>query len=328
MDNSYYTGKAAKPKKDLWKDLPDKIEFNKETGYVAQQGLIDAVNVALILNRPLLLTGEPGTGKSTLAKSLAYELDCKELELKVEIKSTTTAKDLFYTFDHIGWFNTRDNDNNQIHARNFLTLTGLGKAIFDAAKELPEKVIPPDYKRSSQLRSVVLIDEIDKAPRDVPNDLLNEIENFHFRVSEIDNVKIEAEKKYCPIIIITSNSESSLPDAFLRRCVFYNIELPDDETLKKILVSRLGGDIKEDDLFLKDAIGLMHEMRKHKDFEKKPGVSELIDFLAVLRPEIKLNHSLKTNLELVRKNMSCLIKNQVSQKTKDDVFSRWQKRHS
>lgn len=323
MIKPYYTGTATEPKPGLWKLLPEKRKFNNETGYIAQAGLIDAVNVALTLNQPLLLTGEPGTGKSTLARSLSFELGCEDHDLKVEIKSTTTAKDLFYTFDHIGWFNTRHIEEKNVEARDFLRLTGLGKAIFDAAANPPQKIAPNGYLQTEQKRSVVLIDEIDKAPRDVPNDLLNEIEHLYFKVPEIDNTKVEADPKFRPIIIITSNSEKSLPDAFLRRCIFYNIDLPDNATLMKILHSRFKEVIGDDDLFLKEAINLMHTLRNEKELDKKPGVAELIDFVAVTKPLLKNKERLSSNLQLVQEKISCLLKNPISAKKRERMLENW-----
>lgn len=323
--NPYFNGAATAPTPQGWRKLPKRREFDQASGYICQPGLIDAVNVALALGQPLLLTGEPGTGKSTLAKNIAFELGCDDLELKVEIKSSTTAKDLFYTFDHIGWFNSKSIDGVTPDARDYIRLTGLGKALLFACQQVPTALVGEGFKRGEQRRSVVLIDEVDKAPRDVPNDLLNEIEHMYFKVPEINNVEVKADAAFRPIVIITSNSEKVLPDAFLRRCVFYNIEFPDEETLRRILVSRFSQHLNNDSQLLKDAISLLNILRQSRELDKKPGLSELIEFVEVVRHHTTAETGLRSLPELVKAKLSCLVKCRLDPVRTDMLLAQWQK---
>lgn len=319
----YFKGNATAPSANAWKKLPKRKDFAKASGYISQPGLIDAVNVALALGQPLLLTGEPGTGKSSLAKNIAYELGCDELDLKVEIKSTTTAKDLFYTFDHIGWFNQRSMKGKTPDPTHFIAFTGLGKALIQAADDVPAALKLAGLQGLKKQRTVVLIDEIDKAPRDVPNDLLNEIEHMYFKVPEIGNAEVKANPALRPIVIITSNSEKVLPDAFLRRCIFFNIEFPDEATLLQILISRFKGETHSDSALFEDAISLLIRLRKTPELDKKPGLSELIEFVEVVRHNLKPNTRLITQPELIKAKMSALIKSRLEEKRKEAIVSDW-----
>jgi MoxR-like ATPase len=178
------------------------------------------VNVALTLSQPLLVTGAPGTGKTGLAASIAYELDLGK-PLKFETKSNSVSRELFYTYDALGRFQAKETglDASPIH---YFTYNALGEAILRAnAPEAVQRFLSKDFKHVGKQQSIVLIDEVDKAPRDFPNDLLNEIEHMYFRIPELGNVVISADPAMWPIVVITSNSEKTLPDPFLRRCIFY-----------------------------------------------------------------------------------------------------------
>ena len=191
-------------------------------GYVAAPALRDAVNVSIALGQPLLLTGEPGTGKTRLAFSIAHELGLGAPRI-FHTKTTSTARDMFYRYDSLGHFHDAQlKDTGKIDVRQYITYEALGQAIID----------------SKNKRSVVLIDEVDKAPRDLPNDVLNELENMQFTIKETGE-SFEAHESNRPIMILTSNSEKNLPDAFLRRVVYYHIPFPDKETLEKIITNRL-----------------------------------------------------------------------------------------
>jgi len=171
-------------------------------GYLPDQGLVDAVNVALLLRQPLLLTGEPGTGKSQLAASVAYQLGLAP-PMVFETKSTSVARDLFYHFDNIGRFRAAQTPGAAADPVLFLTLNALGHAI--ALANPPSDVghiLPPIYRHEEQRQSVVLIDEIDKAPRDFPNDILNEIERLFFRIPELGNVDVRARPNLRPIVVM------------------------------------------------------------------------------------------------------------------------------
>lgn len=212
--------------------------------YLAEPGLRDAVNVAVTLGLPLLVTGEPGTGKTQLAWSVAYELGLGR-PLVFSAKTTSVASDLFYRYDALGHFRQSRFGSEDLPAMSFVDFEALGIAtllMMDPVEADP--YLPAREKGTSPRRAVVLIDEIDKAPRDLPNDILREIETMTFRVKESGLTfppEGLADPRYRPIVIVTSNSEKNLPDAFLRRCAFFHISFPDKERLTEIVNRRFGG---------------------------------------------------------------------------------------
>jgi MoxR-like ATPase len=272
-------------------EKPPQFEFGKAffyrvhepSGYLPDAGLVDAVNVALLLGQPLLVTGEPGTGKTQLAGAVAYQLGLDE-PLLFETKSTTTARDLFYTFDHVGRFRSAQS-GGVVDVRNFLSFNALGEAILRAQDpDTVRHIVSNNFPLCPPRRSVVLIDEIDKAPRDFPNDILNEIDRLFFRIPELYGEVVEVrDERYRPILILTSNSEKSLPDAFLRRCIFFSIPFPDESRLQQIILKRLGERITADAALMRDSIAFLLALRSENvGLRKKPGTAEMLNWMAAM----------------------------------------------
>ncbi len=232
--------------------------FNSTKQYVASEQLLSSVNVAIALQKPLLIKGEPGTGKTMLAEAVAQSLG-KKLVIW-NIKSTTKAQDGLYMYDTIqrlydGQFGEEGVDD----IARYIKLGKLGEA-FEADEQV-----------------VLLIDEIDKADLEFPNDLLWELDQMEFYIHE---TKRTVKAKHRPIVIITSNAEKELPDAFLRRCIFHYIDFP-DETLMEEIVRVHYPDVE--DRLLKEAMDVFYEIRTFRDIRKKPSTSELIDWINALQ---------------------------------------------
>lgn len=225
--------------------------------YVISEPLKNAVNVTIALKRPLLIRGEPGTGKTLLAHSIAKGLD-KRLIIW-NIKSTTKAQEGLYVYDTVQRLNdSRFGDRDVSDIKQYIKLGKLGQAFVS-----PEQV-------------ALLIDEIDKADMEFPNDLLNELEEMSFYIPET-NETITATHR--PIVVITSNAEKELPDAFLRRCIFHYIEFPNPELMEEIVRVHFPN-IKDN--LLHEALKAFYKLRGIDDFRKKPSTSELIDWIHAL----------------------------------------------
>jgi MoxR-like ATPase len=329
MGYPLYTGTPGVPRPGTRVRIPGsrRAEQTRSDGYLADPGLVDAVNVALLLGQPLLLTGEPGTGKTQLAYSLAWELGLDE-PLKFETKSTSTASDLFYTYDALGRFHAAQTSEGSRRTLDYLTYNALGIAILRANTEAAVRAyVSDDFIHGGRSQSVVLIDEIDKAPRDFPNDLLNEVESMYFRVPELGNALIKADPELAPILVITSNSEKNLPDAFLRRCIYYHIPFPDPQRLTRIIEGRVGQFVGRSNGFLTDALDLFERLRDPAvGLRKKPATAEILSWLLALRelaPESE--NPLADAPESAGRTISSLIKTAEDQELARAVVERWKK---
>jgi MoxR-like ATPase len=283
MTNWHLTGTLEDQRHERWKHLPKPAMagLTGAEGYRTHPALIDAINVALALGQPLFVTGEPGCGKTELGNYVAWALDLGRA-IRFDTKSTMTSRDLFYQVDTLDRFHAAQTGGNT-DPRFFITYQALGLAILNAnSKKDVADLVCERFEHTGPIRSVVLIDEIDKAPRDVPNDLLTEVENMRFFIPELDRT-VAADPAMRPILVITSNSEKALPDAFLRRCVYYHIPFPADDELSEIAAARIAALPRDSDL-VGDVIMLFGFVRHARQrLRKNPGTAELLGFLQALR---------------------------------------------
>lgn len=306
------------------------IKLNADPiNYVADEALVQAVEIAIALGKPLVVSGEPGTGKTQLAHYVASQLykqtkndalPFSEKAMVYNTKSGSVASDLFYNYDAVGHFRNKEDKP----ASQFIELRALGLAIGMAhgreSKQLDCLSTLRQYEilNTKPQSSVVLIDEIDKAPRDFPNDLLNEIENYEFDIKELNQTIRKPDSDARIIIIMTSNSEKNLPNAFLRRCVFYHIPFPDKEKLMNITRKRMAvGDASYDRIIIQ-AIDKFNEYRQ-QSVNKKPATSEFLDWMNILKEFGLLNNGALGNYSSpgeTRKYQSSL---NVLFKSKEDI---------
>ena len=282
--NTYGNGESGKLEPFVAND-----NLNKPELYFPSEGLKAAVNVSLALGQPLLLTGEPGTGKTQLAYHVAHFFGLNE-PLVFNAQTTSTATDLFYRYDALAHFQVSQNakiDPLSMTAEKrlemvepFINFNALGKAI------------------KEKTRVVVLIDEVDKAPRDFPNDLLAAIEKLSFKVPELNNREYTTDPSVRPIIILTSNSEKNLPDAFLRRVIYFHIDFPEKLDLMRILIQKTS--ISQDKA---DAL-VGHFLKvRGMGLKKKPATAEMLAWAVLLTsmgfPIEKLNGDLSKEKDLL-----------------------------
>ena len=233
-------------------------KFRGSSDYVASNELMNAVNVAIALEKPLLIKGEPGTGKTMLAQSIADALDMPLIIWS--IKSTTKAQEGLYMYDTVQrLYDSQFGEGDVSDISQYIKLGKLGEAF------------------TSDQQAVLLIDEIDKADLEFPNDLLWELDRMEFYISE---TKETVRTKHRPIVIITSNAEKELPDAFLRRCIFHYIEFPTEDKMREIINVHFGN---VDQKLVNEALKAFYDIRQMRDIQKKPSTSELLDWIQALQ---------------------------------------------
>lgn len=291
---------ADPPDSAAWRDLPPPAvdQWSGPEDYQVDPALWSAIETALQLGLPLLVTGEPGCGKTELANYLGWRLGTSiprglddegrstwEHALRFDVKSDTRARDLFYTIDlverfHAGGVGTGA-DSARLDPLNFIRFNALGRALIYGREpdEFAARLLPWQAHPGAPQRSVVLIDEIDKAPSDVPNDLLMEIDRMRFLITELNRVVV-APAAMRPILVITSNTERPLPDAFLRRCAYYHIPFPGRERIIEIVAARLGA--PPGSTLVEEAVAAFTSLRA-LPLRKKPATAELLGFIHALR---------------------------------------------
>jgi MoxR-like ATPase len=266
--------------------MTDFHRFRGTGSYLTNEALESAVNCALVLERPLLIKGEPGTGKTLLAEAIAEAIGAPLIPWHV--KSTTRAQDGLYIYDTVQrLYDSRFGDGDVRDIKRYIKLGPLGQAF------------------SAPTRVVLLIDEVDKADLEFPNDLLHELDRMRFRVQETNEDVVAKER---PVVVITSNNEKELPDAFLRRCVFHFIDFPEPEFMRRIVA------VHHPDLersLVDQVLRAFYEIRGASRLRKRPSTSELIDWIAVLRKagvsEVKLDKTLPFLGTLLKKEQDMVV---------------------
>lgn len=240
------------------------MQFNSTDNYIASSALKQAVNAAIMLEKPLLIKGEPGTGKTMLAEELAKSLDTELIQW--HIKSTTKAQQGLYEYDAVSRLRDSQLGDERVHnISNYIVKGKLWQAF--------------TYADQHGKRPVLLIDEIDKADIEFPNDLLLELDKMEFHVYETSERVVAKER---PIVIITSNNEKELPDAFLRRCFFHYIDFPSADEMQQIIDVHYPN-VKQD--LVRQALEVFFNLREANGLKKKPSTSELLDWLKLLMAE-------------------------------------------
>ncbi len=366
MQSSEYDAYAWPPR-DATSDRSARMRFEdirEGQRYIPHRQVVDAVNVARALGKPLLVVGEPGTGKTRLASSIAWQLGLAG-PFKFVAKSTSAARDLFYGYDALARFYLAQTEGKAgapapgpmqsptetrrpLSALDFIEYAALGKAILRALPRdevrgfLPISAFDPGslfHHPGAPQRSVVVIDEIDKAPRDFPNDLLDEIDNLQFRVPELNPDLATPpirEPALKPIIVVTSNRERQLPDAFLRRCVFVPIPFPPrrekgappgagytiDDIVDRHVAERLGA-VSGGALF-NSAVDFFMRLRGLGDLQKMPATAELLDWIeALAKAAPQQGSDLRQMPELLQRTLSALAKTEPDRERAQELARSW-----
>ena len=356
--DEFYKGEAGYRHKDPMAMLPPVLPRHESSKYLPEHGLIRAVNVAFLMGQPLLVTGPPGCGKTALAYSIANE---HGMEVhKVSVRSSTTLEDLFYEFDHLARFRDSQAGGERPLA-SYLRFVGLGVAILkaggpDAGVEVHEggalmqaegstsrsvgsvggasggskgsgrgmvfrDLVMAEFPVKKPTASVVLVDEIDKAPRDTPNDMLGWLETMSFYVKELGitirlpgngrkSEEIEGGGYVAPFVVFTSNSEKSLPEPFLRRCVYFDINSPGSEKLIQIVSNRVGEKL-DGSVFAQDAVSILRDLeRVDSGIKRKPGVAEFLGWLVMLKERcgLKKGTRIRDRREILKDSLAVLLK--------------------
>lgn len=264
----------------------DIIRFKGTDDYIIDEELKSTMNIAIEMGKPLLVKGEPGTGKTALAEAIAEALE-KPL-ITWSIKSTTKAQDGLYQYDVVRRLYDSELGNEGVEdIKKYIKPGKIGEAF------------------TSDVQCVLLIDEIDKADLEFPNDLLWELDRMEFYIPETDET---VKAKHAPIVIITSNAEKELPDAFLRRCAFYYIAFPDKNLMEKIVIAHYP-DIEQ--TLMQQVIDAFYYVREYFELRKKPSTSELLDWIRALKLSGVSTENLRQDLPL----MSFLLKKDEDRET-------------
>jgi MoxR-like ATPase len=315
--------------------------------YIPDPKLVKAVNLAIKLNRPLLLEGEPGCGKTRLADAISHEFTRTYLEGETDdrgnqlwwnyyvwnVKSVGQARDGLYNFDAIA--RLRDSQLIGADPQNLKKILGddyqkLTERLTDKRKYVTLGKLGQALAQQDVIRPIVLIDEIDKADSDFPNDLLVELDRLSFEIPETGEIypQSDAEIKPKPIVIITSNQERPLPEPFLRRCLYYYLSFPDKIQLGEIIKSRFGDKIQEQQNLIDKTIAHVQQIRtllEKQPGSKLPGTSELMDFLTILKDESATQGV--NDLETLHENphlLGIILKTQADQKIYQDARQKGQ----
>lgn len=351
---------AVKSEKPPVLRTPFAASYPDPAKYLPAPGLCEALDAAMLLGMPLLLTGEPGTGKTQAARWLAWRLGAPLL--RHDVKSTTAGRDLLYAFDEVARFRDASAAASGGGGRalvDYVCFSALGEAILRtlpraaavvplrAGAAIPQaafaaprdgiaigkeaieqnddprvaQLLPgdPGFAKGGPEHCVVLIDELDKAPRDTPNDLLAEVESLSFELPEL-GLRIAADPAWRPVVIITSNSERALPEPFLRRCLFFDIPPPDEDAMAKIVFQSIKGVVSRSvdgtysgKALFNSAWRFYAALRGAPNLRKKPGTAELLGWLDLLRNQAKFGvdealGSDKASVARIEPTLACLAK--------------------